>query len=221
MKICTKCKEEKYLSEFYKDKYKKDGYKTICIGCNKIKYSENKKEFNEKERKRYLEYSKEEKYKERKRKYYQDNKDIIRSRAKKWKEENLERQKKLDKEYYIKNKDRILFRYSERLKNDPLFKFIQSVKSNVRNSLTKRGYTKKSRTFEIVGIEYNDFIEYIESQFTEGMNWDNYGKWHLDHKTPISWGVTEEEVILLSHYTNYQPLWANDNLSKGNRYKSE
>ena len=49
------------------------------------------------------------------------------------------------------------------------------------------------------------------------MSWDNYGKWHLDHITPISLGKTEEEVIVLNHYTNYQPLWEKDNLSKGNR----
>jgi hypothetical protein len=52
------------------------------------------------------------------------------------------------------------------------------------------------------------------------MSWENQGKWHLDHKTPISWSETEEEVVKLNHYTNFQPLWAEDNLSKGNRYSS-
>ena len=53
------------------------------------------------------------------------------------------------------------------------------------------------------------------------MNWNNYGKWHIDHKIPSSWGKTKEEVYELNYYTNLQPMWAGENLSKGNRYKSE
>ena len=82
------------------------------------------------------------------------------------------------------------------------------------------GYSKKSRTYDILGIDYEEFKIYIENQFLEGMTWGNHGKWHLDHKIPISWGKTEEEVIKLNHYTNFQPLWTCDNLSKGNKYKS-
>ena len=52
------------------------------------------------------------------------------------------------------------------------------------------------------------------------MSWDNHGEWHLDHKTPISWNETEEDLIKLNHYSNFQPLWAFDNLSKGNRYSN-
>jgi hypothetical protein len=49
------------------------------------------------------------------------------------------------------------------------------------------------------------------------MSFENHGKWHLDHIVPISSAKTEEEVIALNHHTNFQPLWAFDNLSKGNR----
>jgi hypothetical protein len=220
MKRCNRCNQDKDFIGFYKDSSKKDGVKSICIECNKNKYSNNKDILTEKERNRYLIYSKEEKYKERKKNYYQDNKEAIKNCSKKWREDNKEQVKNKNKEYYIKNKDIKLYKYNERLKNDPFFKFIQNIKCNVRNSLTKTGYTKKSKTFEILGIEYLEFRKYIESQFIEDMNWDNYGEWHLDHKTPISWGKNEEEVLLLSHFTNYQPLWAEDNLSKGNRYKS-
>lgn len=51
------------------------------------------------------------------------------------------------------------------------------------------------------------------------MNWSNQGIWHLDHIKPISLATTEEEVIALNHYTNFQPLWAEDNLRKGNKYE--
>lgn len=51
------------------------------------------------------------------------------------------------------------------------------------------------------------------------MEWSNYGEWHIDHKIPSSWAKNEEEIIKLNHYTNLQPLWAEDNLSKKNYYE--
>ena len=50
------------------------------------------------------------------------------------------------------------------------------------------------------------------------MNWDNRDKWHLDHIKPISYAKDEKEIIELNHYSNYQPLFAKDNLAKGNKY---
>jgi hypothetical protein len=51
------------------------------------------------------------------------------------------------------------------------------------------------------------------------MSWENHGKWHLDHIKPISLAENEEDVYILNNYTNFQPLWAFDNLSKGNKYE--
>lgn len=49
------------------------------------------------------------------------------------------------------------------------------------------------------------------------MSFDNQGEWHLDHIIPLATAETEEEIIRLNHYTNFQPLWAFDNLSKGSK----
>jgi hypothetical protein len=49
------------------------------------------------------------------------------------------------------------------------------------------------------------------------MSWENHGEWHIDHIVPLSSAITEEELRKLSHYTNLQPLWATDNLSKGSK----
>ena len=78
------------------------------------------------------------------------------------------------------------------------------------------------------------FKEYIESQFEEGMTWDNYGRpegvpreltWDLDHNTPARFNEngepTVDDILERSHYTNFQPMWAPANQSKGNRYKGK
>ena len=55
--------------------------------------------------------------------------------------------------------------------------------------------------------------------FDERMSWENHGAktWHIDHIIPLASAKTEEEVFLLCHYTNLQPLWWSDNLSKGSK----
>lgn len=80
------------------------------------------------------------------------------------------------------------------------------------------GYNKRSKTFKILGVTFDEFKIYIENLFREGMSWSNYGEWHLDHKVPISWAKTEEEVYKLNHYSNFQPLWASENTNKGNKW---
>lgn len=70
------------------------------------------------------------------------------------------------------------------------------------------------------GVVRNGGIrKHIESQFHDGMCWENYGNWEFDHRTPIRFcNPTFEEIIERLHYTNVQPLWAVDNRKKGNRW---
>ena len=220
MKICTKCGKNKDVVEFYKDKYKKDGVKTICIICQKEHYENNKERKIEISKKTYLRNK--EKINKQKKEYQLNNKEHLSEYRKNWYIINKEKQKSIRKTFYEINKKEIRskmnYKFKEKVNSDPLFKFIHNLKCNIRNGIKKQGYSKKTRTYEILGIEFQLFINYIELQFKEGMSWDNYGKWHLDHKTPISWAKNEEEAVNLCHYTNYQPLWKFENLSKGNRY---
>jgi len=72
---------------------------------------------------------------------------------------------------------------------------------------------------EYVGCTIEEFKAHIEAQFKEGMSWDNHGKWHIDHIIPLKYNnPTIEETIERLHYTNTQPLWATDNIAKGNRF---
>ena len=136
------------------------------------------------------------------------------------------------KEYRLKNKDK-RYQYEinnkekikqtkrqyqiQRRQNDPLFKLIGNTRNLIANSIKKIGYSKTSKTYKILGCSYEEFKQYLESQFTNGMTWDNTGQWHLDHIYPVSLATDEEHLIRLNHYTNFQPLWAEDNLKKGNK----
>lgn len=86
-------------------------------------------------------------------------------------------------------------------------------------------YIKSQRTEDILGCSMKYFKGHLETQFQEGMNWDNYGKinsetnkvWHIDHKIPLTSAKTEEDIIKLCHYSNLQPLWALENIKKSNK----
>jgi hypothetical protein len=109
---------------------------------------------------------------------------------------------------------------SDRKKSDPLFRLSCNMRSRLRIFLLRKTKIKKTdKTFNYIGCSPTYLKEYIEKQFNNGMSWDNYGiyGWHIDHIIPLSTAKTEEELYKLCHYTNLQPLWAKDNLSKGNR----
>jgi hypothetical protein len=88
------------------------------------------------------------------------------------------------------------------------------MRERIRRVIRENGYTKKSTTYEILGITFEEFKTQIESQWEDWMNWNNYGKyngkenygWDLDHIIPISSGKCEEDIIRLNHHSNLQPL---------------
>lgn len=128
------------------------------------------------------------------------------------------------KKYYQKNKKDILIRHKKninnKLKTDDIFKFRHNIRSLIRGSF-KRGnnqFRKSAKTEAILGCTIEEFRNYIQLKFKEEMSFDNYGKWHLDHIYPISLAESEEEIIKLNHYTNFQPLWAKENIIKGNKH---
>ena len=95
------------------------------------------------------------------------------------------------------------------------------IRGTIKNSF-------KRRKIGLLGLEINAilkcsdivFIHHIESQFTEGMNWENHGLkgWHFDHIEPISRAKDYNDMLRLNHYTNFQPLWAKDNIRKSNKF---
>ena len=117
-----------------------------------------------------------------------------------------------------KNKEVRYNRWKRRWNEDELFAMKVRLRNLIRNSFRKQGYKKFDlNTESIVGVTYNYFKEYLESKFLEGMTWENRGEWHIDHIIPLSSAVSKDDLIRLCHYTNLQPLWAIDNIKKGNK----
>jgi hypothetical protein len=211
MKTCTKCKVDKEFTEFGKVKAIKSGYRSECKMCVK--------EYRLRHSEHIVEYKK---------KYNLNNKE----NKKLYKLKNKERLSEQNRQYRLKNKDKYnQWRQNNKIKinnnankynkirkeTDSLFKLKMNIRSLINNCIKRQGYKKTSRTFEILSCSYEELKEHLEKKFTEGMSWDNYGKWHIDHIYPISKAIDEQHLIKLNHYTNLQPLWAIDNFKKGNR----
>ena len=80
---------------------------------------------------------------------------------------------------------------------------------------------KEMSSTEYLGCNIEIFKKHIEQQFTEDMSWENYGEWDINHKIPLKYNKPSlEEVVQRLHYTNTQPMWASENMSKGCRYIS-
>ena len=203
MKVCSKCGIEKDNSCF-------EHYRNQCKDCRRASKKQSDKKYYE---------SNKETINAKKKKYYQGNRQHLYEKQKEWRVANPDYMKEYLKEYnkeYKNNPKRIA--YNKEYRQRPIVKLREDIRTLIRMSINKRShYIKNTKTEQILGCTIDEFVEYIQSKFQEGMTLENHGEWHLDHIIPISTAKTEEEVIKLNHYTNYQPLWAEDNLKKSNK----
>jgi len=185
-KICCKCKETKNLKLFSRNKNKTDGYHNQCKLCIKELYILNK---------------------DKRQKYFQE-----------WRSNNRNKHLEYNRIYYKNNinsqKSRTRVYKKKRKNTDVVFKLTENSRNLIYNSIKNKGYSKKSKTYQILGCTFEEFKNYLESKFEPWMSWENYGKyngefnfgWDIDHIIPMSSAKSEEEVINLNHYTNLQPL---------------
>ena len=236
-KLCKKCDIQKDLIFFNKDKSKNDGYRNSCKECqknySKNYYIDNKKNICESSNKYYKSVCHDINYQLNRKDYmvsYKfENFNKIKEYNKEYNLRNKEEIKEYNKEYNLKNKEKIkkyksdnrlkinqnaLKYYYNRISNDEIYYLSYRIRNLIRISIKKRGYSKKSKTNEILGCSFEEFKIYIESKFEDWMNWSNHGLyngqlnygWDIDHIIPLSSVKTEEDVIRLNHYTNLQPL---------------
>lgn len=199
IKECRKCLVVKTISEFYSNR-------RICKECRNNQCKE----------------------------HYNINKEKIIQKSIIWQKNNKSKANESSKKYYIKNielcrkknrcyyksKNKVLLREyrrkycSNKRKLDPLYNLSVKIRNNINNSIKRSNFIKNSKTTKILGCDFEFFKSYIESQFIKDMSWSNI---HLDHIKPMCTASTEENVLQLNHYTNFQPLFIFDNLSKGKK----
>ncbi len=129
----------------------------------------------------------------------------------KWMKENPEKYKKKQQKGSIK------------YRSTPQGKIRSVISSRMSQSIHKRnGKCNYNSKITYVNWTMEELMTHLESKFTEGMSWDNYGEWHIDHVVPDSWfdygSITDVDFSKSWSLNNLQPLWAKDNLSKNNRF---
>lgn len=132
----------------------------------------------------------------------------------KWIENNRDTIRKWRREYE-----------SQKYRTDLQYKIAHNHRARVYSALRAQQATKDSTSLELMGCTLEIVIQHIENQFQEGMSWENWAHdtWHIDHIRPCaSFDLTNEsELRECFHYTNLQPLWANENMSKGDKWDQE
>jgi hypothetical protein len=231
-KICSKCKQELETKYFSKDSRSSSGLTSCCNQCRKKSYEKNKEKILAKQK----EYNKKnkEKISARNREYGKKHRDKAKIREKKYRDNNKEKKKEYavkhkekiseyHKLYRIKNKEKLKERKNElrrwKLKEDVSYKLEHNIRCRIRMALKNNSKTSSSK--ELLGCSIEELKKHLEKQFKEGMSWNNYcyRSWHIDHIIPVAKYnlLLEEEQKKCFHYTNLQPLWAEENMKKGNR----
>jgi hypothetical protein len=221
-KVCAECKQTKQTAEFSKCKSNKDGLQRKCKSCKLIEFRAYKLKNPNLQKQNYQDNK--QRYKINHQSWLEQNptweeeyKPTHQVKSKQWRENNPN---------YFKewvNQNRIHYNeYQNEFRQTPLYKLHDSIANAINQSFKRLNKSKQSSTLEILGLESWDKLrEHIESQWIEGMSWENYGNtkesWSIDHFKPKSLAKTEEEVKKLNHYTNLRPMWHVENIRKRNK----
>jgi hypothetical protein len=206
MKVCSKCQTPKGESQFFAHDQKKDGLRPDCKEC----FSKSRKA------------------------YYEKNKEVILARQKAYCKKNRARKSTTDRayrdahkeetqayqrKYKIENREILAAKRRERYKNDPAFRITVLLRN--RLNFVLNGMRKAQAMLDLLGCSPAELRSHIESQFKPNMTWDNHGEWHVDHKKPLKGAGIDlsdpRQLAELCRYTNLQPMWGPENISKSNR----
>jgi hypothetical protein len=244
LKRCTKCGVSRALEEFPRQAKRKDGRSPHCTPCRKAYYRANAKRLNEMSRSNYAEKRAEilrqkQDYQERKKAeikayrrarylekgeeikakrnaYYLANRKAINAARKAEYAADPETRRRKEWAYRQRNVEKVRER-ERRTRSHPKRRLDAAIRSGVWRLLLP-GTKARRHTYDLLGFTKEELLEHIESQFVDGMAWENYGQWHVDHKVPLSafnyqtpddWDFKRAWAL-----SNLQPLWAKDNRSK-------
>lgn len=229
-KICSnpKCNKELPATTeyFYTSKKSKDSLRPRCKECHK-KYAEENAEHIKEYKKEHYQQNKDQ-IAEQGKKYYEDNKEEILKRNKKYRTNNKDKVSQQRKEYRTKNQHSLNEYFREYRLTNPNHRLAQNLRNNLNKKLTQINVSKDSSTIQLLGCTINEFRSYLEKLWLPNMSWDNYGvyknqgtrTWHIDHIKPCSlFDLTDiKQQKECFHYSNMQPMWADENIAKSNKY---
>lgn len=191
MKVCTKCKQTKAFTEFHKRSSTPCGLTSRCKVCRNASVK----------------------------KWQQNNREKVKENGRKWAQTNREKVNALNRKRRKrpKYKKRRNARERERNNTDPQFRLAKNLRSRLWYAL--KGKTKSASTMALLGCTVAYLIKHLESQFQPGMTWENQKEWHVDHMMPCASFDLEdpEQQKQCFHYTNLQPMWATENMSKNDK----
>lgn len=218
-KQCIKCKDIKELRLFVSDgnrcKVCVASYKKQWKLQNLNRVAEQNQKWREDNKEQHAESMKV-CYERRKR----EDKNWAAKRTKydlQWKSVNKDKVNAASKRYREKHKTKINEAFKSRRKEDINFRLAGYLRSRLSHAL--REGRKVGSAIKDLGCLIEKLRKHLESQFQQGMSWDNYGKWHIDHILPLAkFDFTDhKQLAKVYHYSNLQPLWAEDNLKKSDK----
>lgn len=216
-KFCSKCGRILPLNQFYKASSAKDGLFHKCKDCTneagKLYYQENKDTVDQ-----------------RHRAYSEKTKHTRASKQKAYSDSHKEATAKRSKEWYAKNKEKIKEREKQRIKDNPDVQIRRALRARIIHALN--GDNKSANTMALIGCDIEFLKSHLEAQFLEGMTWGNYGVrnrtwkdnwWTVDHIRPCALFdlSNPEEQRICFHWTNLQPMWWRDNISKSDKWTEQ
>lgn len=212
-KICTECNIEKDIIEFSKKNIingiqKYQSKCKCCINTYASKYRVINKDKIKDYDKNYWINNKEKKNEQKRKKYNSDEtirnkkfeyRESVKDKTKIYRLNNKEHLNKLQKNYRDNNKHVVIWR------------------SILHRVIKQFNSVKNGHTIDILGYSAIELKLYLESLFQEGMSWNNYGEWVVDHIYPVSKFDKNTPVSIVNALSNLQPLWFEDNLKKSNK----
>jgi len=197
-KVCKCCNKEKKLSDFCNSTWTSDH---LNINCRECSIAHNKS-------------------------YRENNKEVFKKANKESRKRNPEKHAQYEANWKRNNKEKNQKSINEcikrRKKIDPSYRLRTYLRGRLWNTLSRNSIAKSSKTMTLLGCSIQEFRQHLESQFTEEMSWENYGRvgWHIDHIRPCaSFNLAEpEEQKICFHHKNMQPMWASENIKKSSFY---
>ena len=206
VKKCTKCGRELPLDQFYVRRYKNGntGRRHLCRSCGSAAAAR-------------WQGDNPQKVKAIRVRWRNDNIDKSRASCSRWRKDNPEYGGEWRKNNSERDKVNAAKYDRERRASDSNYKLRRNVRAAMNSAL--RDNAKAGHTIELLGCSVEYLRAYLEMHFQSGMSWDNYGNngWHIDHIIPLSYFdfSDPEQQKRAWRYTNLQPLWAKENMSKG------